>query len=329
MHVEKKKIGKGIYSYLRISARAGDKIKTKTIAYLGKEPMAKKQIEEKIQAIPKSRIEAAKKALKEELEESFRDINTKFLAEKQLKKLKEIQRDFNKKLKIPNKKLLEDMFKDFKTNYIYNTNAIEGNTLTLEETNLLLNENKSPEGKDLREIYDHLNEKETFDYLLKERPKINTNLIIKIHTMLLRNIDKRVGSVRKHNVRVFGADFETTDAKYVYTDMNLLLKWYQKNKRRLHPLILAAIFHEKFERIHPFYDGNGRTGRMLINLILLKNNLPPLIIKNKLRKEYYQVLNLGHKAGLTETEPKHYREIVKFCYRQLLDTYKKIFSKWG
>jgi Fic family protein len=325
MYVEKKKIGNKTYNYLKISARIGNKIKTKTIAYLGKETMTKKQIKEKILAIPRSKIKAAKK----ELRESFEDINKKFLNEKQLKKLKEIKKDFIKKLKTPNKKLLEDMFKDFKTYYIYNTNAIEGNTLTLEETNLLLNENKSPEGKDLREIYDHINEKETFDYLLKEKPKINTDLIIKIHAMLLRNIDKRAGSFRKHNVRVFGASFQSTEAKYVYTDMGILLKWYKKNKRRLHLLILAAIFHEKFERIHPFYDGNGRTGRMLINLILLKNNLPPLIIKNKTRKEYYQVLNLGHKADITKTESEHYKEIVKFCYKQLLDTYGKIFSKWG
>jgi Fic family protein len=329
MYVEKKKIGNKRYYYLKISARSGNKTKTKTIAYLGKEPMTKQQIKEKVQAVLKSKIEAAKTALKEELKESIGDINTKFLSKKQLERLKEIKKDFIKKLKNSDKKLLEDMFKDFKTDYIYNTNAIEGNTLTLEETNLLLNENKSPEGKDLREIYDHINEKETFDYLLKEKPKINTDLIIKIHAALLKNIDKRIGSFRKHNVRVFGASFETTDAKYICTDMNILLKWHKKNKRRLHPLILASIFHEKFERIHPFYDGNGRTGRMLINLILLKNDLPPLIIKNKTRKEYYQVLTLGHKADLTKIEPDYYKEIVKFCYKQLLDTYEKIFSKWG
>lgn len=324
MYIEKKKIKGHTYNYLKLSVRDGSKVRTKTIAYLGKEPMTKHQLQEKIKSISPAKIKALQKELK-----SKDSLNPQFLTEKQLGKLKEIKKDFIKKLKILDKKLLQDMFKDFKTYYIYNTNAIEGNTLTLEETNLLLNENRSPESKDLREIHDHLNEKETFDYLLEKKPEITLKLIIDVHAQLLKNIDQRTGSLRKHNVRVFGANFKTTDARYLHTDMNLLIKWYQKNKKTLHPLILAAIFHEKFERIHPFYDGNGRTGRMLINLILLRNNLPPLIIKNKTRKDYYKVLSLGHRADLTKTEPEPYKEIVQFCYQQLINTYQKIFSQWG
>ena len=314
MYIEKKKIKGKIYLYLKVSVRVGNKIKTKTIAYLGKEPMTKKQIKEKIASIPKSKIEL----VKEELKKGVENINIQFLTKIQLQKVTEIKKDFIKKLKRLDKKLLEDMFKDFKTYYIYNTNAIEGNTLSLEETNLLLNENKSPENKDLREIYDHTNEKETFDFLLEKK-----------HSKLLKKIDKRIGYFRKHNVRIFGDYFKTTAAKYIHIDIKILLKWYQKNKKKIHPLILAAIFHEKFERIHPFYDGNGRTGRMLMNLILLKNNLPPLIIKNRIRKKYYDVLSDGHKADFTSLDPKYYKQIVSFCYKQFLDTYKDIFSKWG
>ena len=323
MYVEKKKIKGHVYNYLKMSARKSNQVKTKTIAYLGKEPMSKKKIQERIAAIPKSKIEAVKKELRGE------DLNLSFLSLKQLEKLKEIKNDFAKKLKKLDQKLIADMFRDFKTHYIYNTNAIEGNTLTLEETNFLLNENRSPEGKDLREIYDHINEKEVFDNLLKNKPEINKEQIIDIHSKLMKNIDKRVGDFRKHNVRVFGANFETSSAKYVETDMNILLRWYKKEKRRLHPLILAAVFHEKFERIHPFYDGNGRTGRMLLNLMLLKRELPPLVIKNKTRKEYYRVLSTGHKADLNKIESEYYQEIVTFCYKQLLNTYEDIFDRWG
>ena len=325
MYVEKKKINGKIYNYLRVSVRSGKKVKTKTIAYLGKDPMTKKELNNKISKFSKKKIEYIKGSLKKELEDKT---NLKFLSEKQLEKLSEIKKDFSMKLKLDSK-LLNDMFKDFKTYYIYNTNAIEGNTMTLKETNMLLNENKTPEGRDLKEIHDHINEKETFDYILNSKPEITKELIIKIHSMLLKNIDKRIGSFRSHNVRVFGASFDTTDAKYVAVDMDILLKWYKENKRILHPLILAAIFHEKFERIHPFYDGNGRTGRMLINLILLKSGLPPLIIKNRTRKKYYNVLSIGHKADLTKTDVGCYKDIVKFSYKQIVDTYKKIFSKWG
>ncbi len=324
MYIEKKKIGQSIYNYLKISVRVGDKVRTKTLAYLGKEPMSKKEIDESIAKIPLSRLDEARAELM-----ASEDVNSQFLTKEQIFSLSKIKKEFTGKLNQLDQKLISDMFKDFKTAYIYNTNSIEGNTLTLEETNLLLNENITPKSKDLREVYDHINERDTFDYLLKEMPDISTESILDIHARLLNNIDERRGQFRRHNVRVFGADFETSDAKYVLIDVGLLLRWYNKNKRRIHPLILAALFHEKFERIHPFYDGNGRTGRMLMNLILIKNKYPPLIIKNKNRKEYYRVLSIGHKALLTKTEPEFYKAIVDFCYAQLNDTYNKIFSKWG
>ena len=147
--------------------------------------------------------------------------------------------------------------------------------------------------------------------------------------MLLNKIDKRIGSYRAHDVRVLGASFDTSIVKYVATDMSLLLKWYNKHKNKLPPLVLAAIFHEKFERIHPFYDGNGRTGRMLSNLILIQSRFPPLIIKNKKRISYYNVLSIAHGAGLFDIELKFYKPIVDFFYNELVLTYDKIFSKWG
>jgi len=205
MFVEKKKISGKEYFYLRISAREGDRVQTKTVAYLGKAPMTKKEIEKKISKISKSKIESVKKQLKEEL--LGIDVNAQFLTQDQFKKLSSIKKDFIKKLKVLDKKLIEDMFKDFKIYYIYNTTAIEGNTLTLADANLLLNENKSPEGKDLREVYDHLNQRDVFDELLEKKSDVNIDSIIEIHSKLLKNIDKRVGSLRKHNVRVFGADF--------------------------------------------------------------------------------------------------------------------------
>ena len=329
MYVEKKRIGNNLYHYARISVRCGKVVKTKTVAYLGKEPMTHKEINEKMKKIPKKVIAASYQALKTAAPSTTAEITAQFHTIEQLKKLSAIKKEFSKKCALPDKKLIEDMFKDFKTNYVYNTNAIEGNTLTLEETQMLLNENKTPEGKDLHEIYDHLNEKETFDYTLKEKPEINGALIIKLHAQLLNKIDIRIGGFRTQNVRVFGADFETTEARYVTTDMNLLLKWYHQHQQKLHPLILAALFHEKFERIHPFYDGNGRTGRMLLNLILLRKRYPPLIIKNKDRKEYYRVLSLGHKGDLLGIQVEHYKALVTFCYTQLLTTYETIFSRWG
>jgi Fic family protein len=325
MFIEKKKIGKGTYNYLRISVRVGDTVKTKTVAYLGKGGMSKAELDKAVAKVSARQLSEAKTALKD----SVKDLTGEFLSSAQLKKLDEMRRDFAKKLKSRDKRLLDDMFRDFKTYYIYNTNSIEGNTLTLEETGMLLNENRTPAGKDLWEVYDHINGRKAFDWLLENKPEMDLRQIIWIHSMLLDRIDVRVGGFRKHDVRVLGADFDTTPAQYVYTDMNLLMRWYRSNKKRLHPLVLAALFHEKFERIHPFYDGNGRTGRMLLNLILMRGGFPPLIVENRTRKEYYSVLSAGHRADLVKSQPEHYRPIVDFCYRQLLGTYGKIFSKWG
>ena len=135
MYIEKKKIGKNSYNYLKASFRVGNQVKTRTIAYLGKSSMTKKEIEKKIAAIKE---------------------NDNFLRPHQHEKLNVLKKDFSKKMKSIDKRLIEDMFKDFKTFYIYNTNAIEGNTITQNETSLLLNENKTPNGRDLREIYDHI-----------------------------------------------------------------------------------------------------------------------------------------------------------------------------
>jgi fido (protein-threonine AMPylation protein) len=324
MYIEKKKIGDKEYYYAKISVRVGNKVRTKTIGYLGLGTMSKKDLDKAMAKISKKEIESGKKKLKEVLQS-----RAQYLSNKQQKRLKEIKKLWKQRITCPDKALISDMFKDFKTSYIYNTNAIEGNTLTLKETNLLLNENRSPAGKDLREVYDHLNASVVFDHLLKYKSEITKETIMEIHRMLLDKIDVRKGKFRLHNVRIIGSRFETSDAKYVETDMRLLFQWYKKNKQRFDPLAFAAIFHEKFERVHPFYDGNGRTGRMLLNLMLLRANYPPLIIKNKGRKKYYDALNSGHRCGLFDTETIYYTDIVDFCYGQLIKTWEEIFVRWG
>lgn len=326
MYVEKKKIGNQSYYYAKISVRAGKQVKTKTIAYLGKGSMKKKELEGKMKKITPKLEASAKKEILQELSKSKTSF---FLAEDQIGRLRDIRKDFQKKRLLLGSALEKEMFQDFKTYYVYNTNAIEGNTLTLEETHFILNEQKTPEGKDLKEIYDHINEKETFDWLCQEKPQLSIEIILKIHARLLKNIDVRVNEFRRYNVRVLGTTFTPTDAQYIYTDMKLLFQWYTEHTKLLHPLILAALFHEKFERIHPFYDGNGRTGRMLVNFILLRAQLPPLIIKNKMRKIYYHVLSEGHHASLSETTSSHYKAIAQFFYDTFIETYKEIFSKWG
>lgn len=327
MYIEKKKIGKDYYNYLKISVRLGDKIRTKTIAYLGKGTMDKGETKRIFEKFKKTAEGAKQKAL-EELRLEAIDINIELLKEQQISKLEEIKSNFNRKLSDLDKETLRDMYNDFMALFVFNTNAIEGNTLTLRDTDLLLNKGITPSGKSLREINDHLNAKEAFEFILEKKPKITHDSIIRLHSILMKNIDKRIGYYRMHNVRVIGARFETSPAEYVKSDMDILLKWFRKEKSRLNPVILATALHHKFEKIHPFYDGNGRTGRMLLNLVLISNKMPPLIVPDAQRKRYYNSLSEADKVPLNKLQLE-YKKIVDFCYFSMLKTYNTVFARWG
>ena len=321
MFVERKIINGKPYYYLKHSFRFGNKIKTKTLAYIGN-----KEDKVKINKLKKEFNQKKMEQIKKELFEE-KDLNNLLLCKEDKEKIDKIKKEFSLKLRKLDKKTKKDMFDDFLTYFIFNSNAIEGNTLTLKETNLLLNQGITPQGKTLREINDHLNSKKVFYYIQEKDLEINSKFIILIHDMLLENIDERKG-YRRHNVRVIGAKFKSSPFQYIQTDMNILLRWYNKNKNKLHPIILVSLFHHKFEKIHPFYDGNGRTGRMLINLILMKNKIPPIILSNKQRKKYYEVLSKADKTGLTEVT-EDFKPLVKFLSSQIFKTWNMIFKHWG
>ncbi len=327
MYLERKIISGKKYNYLKVSARHGSKVRTRTVAYIGKGSLTKDMLENAL-STHRKKAEIVKSGLLEELKMEAKNLTENFLPKEQLARIGAIKKSFIKKLKEMDRKTKEDMLNDFLILYAYNTNAIEGNTLTLRDTELLLNKGITPQGKNLREINDHLNAKEAFKSVLTKNLSINHENIIKLHSILMKNIDERTGAYRTQNVRVFGAAFDTSPAKYVKADMDLVLKWYRKNKTRMHPLILAAAFHHKFERVHPFYDGNGRTGRLLLNLILWQSKYPPLIIPNAQRKRYYAALSSADKTELSKLQPQH-KEIISLCYFSMLKTHNTVFGRWG
>jgi len=329
VYVYKKIIGNKPYYYLRASERKGKRVIVKDIAYLG------------------STIEEVRKSLnraeyKEKVRKAYKTIHN-FLesnhwlekAEKlKLKKdafLDEKQREieacklhynniFQKKDNITKKEIL----KNFIIEFAFNTTSIEGNTITLQQAKNLLEEGKTPENKTLREIYDLQNTEKVFFNIFNTNEELSHELIVKIHSNLMENIDPRRG-YRKEDVHVFKAHFEATPAPYVLTDMNLLLKWHNENKKKLPPIVLATIFHHKFEKIHPFMDGNGRTGRMLLNCILLKNSYPPLVIHKKTRTEYLETLKKADKSGLTKFLKEDYFSLVQFIADEMINSYWSIF----
>lgn len=186
---------------------------------------------------------------------------------------------------------------DFELNYIYDSNAIEGNTLTLQETKVVL-EGITIGGKSLREHFEVINHKEAIAYIkdiVKNKEDLSQWQIKAIHSLILKNIDNdNAGKYRNANVKISGAKHIPTDYLKINDEMDSFISYYQKDAQKLHPVIRASRVHIHFVGIHPFIDGNGRTARLLMNLELLKNNLLPINIKNENKLEYYQALDMAH-----------------------------------
>ncbi|MDI3473772.1 MAG: hypothetical protein PWR30_95, partial [Candidatus Woesearchaeota archaeon] len=219
------------------------------------------------------------------------------LTEKEIKELEEIKRHY---LKEPRENW-ENRYEAFCSLFTYNSTAIEGNTLTLQETAMLLFEKQVPR-KSLREINEVLNHKEAFDFILKTKEDISRKLILKLHEIIVKNtlkpeLEKQIGRYRDVQVYIRGAEWIPPRPEEVPKEMKALLTWYSKNKRKLHPIILASYFHSAFEGIHPFVDGNGRVGRLLMNFILHKNNYPMINIPNAKKHLYYKVLQEAQSKG--------------------------------
>jgi len=195
----------------------------------------------------------------------------------------------------------------------------------LAEANKLLREKLTPKNRTLREIYDLQNTQNVFFEIINFKKEINHDFIIQIHDKLLDKIDERKG-YRAHDIRVFGSHFEATPFPYIKADMDILLKWYGKYENQLHPLALAGIFHQKFEKIHPFSDGNGRTGRMILCYMLMKKKYPPLIIRKSKRGNYLDTLAKGNRANLSSSEPGFFKELIKYLSEELISSYWNNFN---
>jgi Fic family protein len=322
VYIYRKIIGDNKYYYLRASKRKAGKLIVKDIAYLGNSLEAVKKNLDKLPKHSKE-IRAAYRTINNFIEsnryaEKIRAqkiTKDDFIAKEQLIEVEACKLHFSTGFTKRDELTKKEILKNFVIEFAFNTASIEGNTIKLNEARTLLEDGLTPKNKTLREIYDLQNTEAVFFDILQSKEKLSHELIQKIHAELMKNIDRRTG-YRTYDVRVIRSNFDATPAQYVKTDMDLLLKWFEKNKT-LHPLVLASIFHHKFERIHPFMDGNGRTGRMLMNFILLKNNYPPIIIHTRERQNYLKVLRFADKSNLIESKTEHYSELLKFVCSEM------------
>lgn len=212
--------------------------------------------------------------------------------------------------------------------YTFESNKIEGNTLTLKETDLIVNEGLTISGKSMREHLEAINHQEAIAYikeLMDKNTAINEREILCIHNLILRGIyPEDAGKYRKVQVMIKGSSHMPPQPFLVAKEMEELFIWYQTNKNNLHPVILAAEMHERLVTIHPFIDGNGRTSRLLMNLILLQHGYVIANIKgtNESRMQYYNALE----AFQVENNKENFLLFIAQTEKECLERYLSILK---
>jgi len=200
----------------------------------------------------------------------------------------------NKARPLPNI-VLQNIKDTFLVEWTYNSNSIEGNTLSLRETQMVLQEGITIKGKSLREHFEAKNHETAIHKLYKlvnDDYILNSKDVLELHGLVLRSIeDDYAGRLRNAGLRISSANFVPPNARKVSEYLDSLINYINTNPQNLNPIELATVFHHKFVWIHPFFDGNGRTVRLVMNLLLMRHGYPPAIILTNDRAKYYLALN--------------------------------------
>ena len=276
------------YYYVTKNFRVSSKKWTKIRRYVGSKPPSKKQT---IQAIAEIETDAIKKGIMKPVSKH------KYLSDTEAEKLQDLKEIYNKwygKLSADEIKKYEE---DFIVRFTYNTNAIEGNRLSLRETSMILTENIIPAGATPNDYNEAINSKECYEFIKNYTGEFNQKFLLKIHGFLTKNTNcKIVGKYRDHDVRISGSDWIPPSYKKIREDIRKIFQWYYGERKKLHPVELGAILHNKLVRVHPFSDGNGRTSRVVMNWVLSKNKFPMFYVELRDKIHYYEAIEKGDKG---------------------------------
>ena len=256
------------------------------------------------------------KYLGKKIPEHIKEIEQAFLEECKKKSIfrlfEKIKQGFQKEWKKYPDSIKEKLKEQITISFTYNTNAIEGSTISLEETRELAEHRIAPNKplKDVKETEAHL---QLFLEMLEKKERLSLNLILKWHKRLFKETKPDIaGRIRDYNVKV--GLYKAPDWQDLKKLLRKMILFYNENKR-MNPVELAARMHYKFEKIHPFGDGNGRIGRIIMNHILWDNKYPILIIEYKKRKAYYKALQKNEDKFFT------------YFARRYLKTYERYVKK--
>jgi Fic family protein/plasmid maintenance system antidote protein VapI len=212
--------------------------------------------------------------------------------EDNLKEIESLKKQLNKFRHLDSYRIAQAL----ELEYTFESNRIEGNSLTLRETDLVVNEGLTISGKSMREHLEAVNHAHAIEFvkeLVNKKTPVTERTLLQIHNLILRGVDnENAGRYRTVQVMIKGSKHTPPQPFLVPKQMEEYFVWYQKNKKHLHPAILAAEMHEKLVTVHPFIDGNGRTARLLMNLILLQHGFVIANIKGdtESRMAYYDAL---------------------------------------
>lgn len=240
----------------------------------------------------KNKVVYREKYLGKSIPVNIKAVREEFLREclsiEVFKKLDAIKDSYNKEWDRLPESVKKERLIDISVNLTYNTNAIEGSKITLEETEGIIRRKMSP-NKSLDDVRESVAHSKIFFSIINEKEKLSIGLLLKWHNELFFETKPDIaGMFREYSVKV--GDYRAPDWQDIKKLMNEFLLWYHSKNGKIHPVELAARMHYRFEKLHPFGDGNGRIGRLIIAYILSRANYPQLVIEYKKRKSYYHAL---------------------------------------
>ncbi|HLC85699.1 MAG TPA: Fic family protein [Candidatus Nanoarchaeia archaeon] len=281
---------------LRISINKWKKIRV----YIGDKKPTKSEIRKYAEQIEK---QAEQEGLKRS--------EYSYLSEEDAETLQDLKESYEEWLKKTPESLKNKLYDDFVIRFTYNSNAIEGNRLTLRQTALIFKDKVIPSGVRASDYHEAINGKECLEFLEDYKGELNNKLLEKVNDILTKNTGVVYGGrIRFFDVKIEGSKHVPPPNKEVKKHLLNMYKWYSANKHKLHPFELAAMIHAKITWIHPFDDGNGRTSRAVMNWILMKNCYPMFFIPFEKREEYYMALEEADKENFEEYVARMLRLII-------------------
>jgi len=297
-----KKIKENEYLYLVDSIRKKNKVIQKTIKYIGKK-----------RPILKEEFECMKLSYKNEdwvLNESKDELSYNDHEE-----MKKASNSYKKYLDGLDKVSKEKEREKFLSIFISNSNAIEGSTMTPRETHNYLFNDIVPKGHTKKELHMASNMINAWDYVEKNKKKIPEHKdLFKLHEFVNRNIETEETLGKYKKAQNYIGDIYTTSYLFTEEKMDLLLKWVSKSFKKINDFEVAFQSHAQFEIIHPFIDGNGRVGRLLLNWILMYKNNMPIAVPVRKREKYISALNTARRGKI--------KGICNFFFNEYIEQYK-------